>query len=56
MLEANQNLTWRDVQQILIESARKNDANDFGWNTNGAGYEFNHKYGFGVVDAGHAVD
>ena len=56
MLEANSNLTWRDVQQILVESARKNDPNDSGWNTNGAGLEFNHKYGFGVVDAGHAVD
>ena len=56
MIEANSNLTWRDVQQILVESARKNDPNDDGWNTNGAGLEFNHKYGFGVVDAGHAVD
>lgn len=55
MLEANSNLTWRDVQQILVESARKNDASDSGWNTNGAGLDFNHKYGFGVVDAGHAV-
>ena len=55
MMEANSNLTWRDVQQILVESARKNDASDSGWNTNGAGLEFNHKYGFGVVDAGHAV-
>mgnify|MGYP001166654003 FL=1 len=55
MLEANSNLTWRDVQQIIVESARKNDPNDSGWNTNGAGHEFNHKYGFGVIDAGHAV-
>ena len=55
MLEANNNLTWRDIQQILAESARKNDAGDSGWNTNGAGLDFNHKYGFGVVDAGHAV-
>ena len=56
MMEANSNLTWRDIQQILAESARKNDPSDSGWNTNGAGLEFNHKYGFGVVDAGHAVD
>ena len=49
-------MTWRDVQQILVESARKNDPNDAGWNTNGAGLEFNHKYGFGVIDAGYAVD
>ena len=56
MLEANSNLTWRDVQQILVESARTNDPNDTGWNTNGGGFDFNHKYGFGVVDAGHAVN
>ena len=56
MLEANNNLTWRDVQQILVESARKNNVSDPGWNTNGAGLDFNHRYGFGVVDAGHAVD
>ncbi|RJU88420.1 MAG: hypothetical protein DWC02_01615 [Candidatus Poseidoniales archaeon] len=56
MLEANSNLTWRDVQQILVESARTNDPNDSGWNTNGAGFDFNHKYGFGVIDAGLAVN
>ena len=56
MLEANSNLTWRDVQQILVESARTNDPTDSGWNTNGAGFDFNHKYGFGVIDAGHAVN
>ncbi|MDP6869297.1 MAG: S8 family serine peptidase [Candidatus Poseidoniaceae archaeon] len=55
MLETNSNLTWRDVQHIIVESSRKNDPNDSGWNTNGAGHEFNHKYGFGVIDAGHAV-
>lgn len=56
MLEANPNLTWRDVQHILVHSSRMNDASDSGWNSNGAGLQFNHKYGFGVIDAGHAVD
>jgi subtilisin family serine protease len=55
MLDANPNLGWRDVHAILAETARKNDPNDNGWFTNAAGYEFNHKYGFGVVDAGAAV-
>jgi subtilisin-like proprotein convertase family protein len=55
MLDANPNLGWRDVQTILAETARKNDPNDNGWFTNAAGYEFNDKYGFGVVDAGAAV-
>ncbi len=56
MLEANPTLTWRDVQHILVQSSRMNDASDSGWNANGDGLQFNHKYGFGVIDAGHAVD
>jgi subtilisin family serine protease len=35
MLEANPNLSWRDVQEILVRSARQND--QFGVPTNGAG-------------------
>jgi subtilisin family serine protease len=55
MLEANPNLTWRDVRHILVETARKNDPTDAGWETNTAGYEMNYKYGFGAVDAEAAV-
>jgi len=55
MLQANPDLTWRDVQHVLIESARKNDPNHPNWKTNGAGYEVNYHYGFGAVDAGAAV-
>jgi subtilisin family serine protease len=56
ILEANPNLSWRDVQQILIESAQKNDPNDEDWATNGAGYSVNHKHGFGRIDAQAAVN
>ncbi|MEC4805575.1 MAG: S8 family serine peptidase [Jaaginema sp. PMC 1080.18] len=56
MLEANPNLTWRDVQHILVQSARKNDPSDPEWTTNGAGHDINYKYGFGVVDAEKAVN
>ena len=55
ILEANPDLTWRDVQHILANSARKNDASDSDWQVNSAGHDINHKYGFGVVDAGLAV-
>jgi len=55
MLEANPNLTWRDVQHLLVHSSRQNDASDSGWAINGAGHDINHKYGFGVIDAGAAV-
>ncbi len=56
-------LTWRDVKLILAASARKNHASDGGWNTGALKYgstseryDFNHKYGFGVLDAKAAVD
>ena len=64
MRSANPDLTWRDVKLILAASARKNDAGNPGW-ADGARkyrgsyedrYHFNHEYGFGVVDAGAAVD
>ena len=61
--EANNALTWRDVKLILAASARKNDPDNTGW-VEGAfkygsttdRYNFNHEYGFGMVDAKAAVD
>lgn len=55
MLDANPNLTWRDVQHILVETSAQNDPTDSGWAVNGAGHEVSHKYGFGAVDADAAV-
>ena len=58
----NANLTWRDVKLILAGSARKNDSSDGGWRTGArkygaaGNYNFNHDYGFGVVNAKAAVD
>ena len=61
--EANNALTWRDVKLILAASARKVDPENTGW-VEGAfkygsstdRYNFNHEYGFGMVDAKAAVD
>ena len=55
MLEANPELTWRDVQHILARSARKNNPGQPEWRANGAGIEHNMNYGFGAVDAEKAV-
>jgi len=55
MLEANDQLTWRDVQDILIRTAVQNDPLSGGWITNGANLNFNHDYGAGLVDAAAAV-
>jgi subtilisin family serine protease len=70
MLEANPNLTWRDVKHILATTAEKIDASiatttivigggnydaEPAWLTNTAGYNFHNYYGFGRVDATRAV-
>lgn len=55
MLEANPNLGWRDVQAILIRSAKKIKPSDPGWVDNGAGLHFNHDFGAGLVNAEAAV-
>ena len=54
MLQANPNLTWRDVPLILARTARQVDTGNAGWTSYG-GYHFNHEYGFGVADAAAAV-
>lgn len=51
MLQANPNLTYRDVQEILVRTAVKNDKFDGDWVQNGAGFHFNVRYGAGLVNA-----
>lgn len=55
MLEANPNLGWRDVQEVLIRSAKKIKPADADWITNAAGLHFNHNFGAGLIDATAAV-
>lgn len=55
MLQANPGLGWRDVQEILIRSARKNRPEDPGWFTNAAGFHFHDDFGAGLIDASAAV-
>ena len=53
MLEANPDLTWRDVRYILATTATKNGS---GYHPNSAGHTFSSDYGFGRVDAAAAVE
>lgn len=55
VLQRNPNLTVRDVEHVLIRSARKNDASNSQWVLNGAGRWVNYNYGFGAIDASAAV-
>lgn len=71
MLQANTNLTYRDVKYLLATTARPVDASkaavrapfagnsafplEAAWTTNAAGRNFHNWYGFGLVDANAAV-
>ncbi|WP_375411313.1 S8 family serine peptidase [uncultured Bradyrhizobium sp.] len=61
MLQANPDLGYRDVQEILALSSQKIDPGSPGWVTNGAsnwnggGNLVSHDFGFGLVDAHAAV-
>lgn len=51
VLQANNDLTWRDLQHIITKTSKVNDLQDVNWKTNGAGFKINHKYGFGLLYA-----
>lgn len=61
LLEANPDLGWRDVQEIIAYSSQHNDAASAGWqyngaqNWNGGGLHYSHDYGFGAADAWAAI-
>lgn len=58
-LEANPDLTWRDIQHLTVLTSKRNSLYDgknrFHWNVNGVGLEYNHLFGYGVLDAGAMV-
>jgi subtilisin-like proprotein convertase family protein len=58
MLEANANLGWRDVQEILMRSAKKVNPTDTDWKAPvaPANINHNHKFGAGLIDATATVD
>ncbi|XP_033735335.1 neuroendocrine convertase 2-like [Pecten maximus] len=59
-LEANRNLTWRDMQHLTVLTSKRNKLFDpyqkHHWKYNGAGLLFNHLFGYGVLDAAAMVD
>ncbi|KAM4528249.1 proprotein convertase subtilisin/kexin type 5 [Odontesthes bonariensis] len=50
-LEANPDLTWRDVQHIIVRSSKAHRLTAPDWHVNGAGYKVSHLFGFGLLDA-----
>ncbi|CAF0750672.1 unnamed protein product [Rotaria sordida] len=54
-LEANRNLTWRDIQHLIVETAKPKYLNALDWKTNGVGKRVSHAFGFGMMDAAQLV-
>lgn len=55
ILQANPDLTSRDVQRVIAASATKIHDTDSSWSTNAAGVSHSNKYGFGLVNAEKAI-
>ncbi|KAJ3446891.1 s8 family serine peptidase [Anaeramoeba flamelloides] len=56
ILEANPKLNYWQVQQILIETATRDDLPTENWIQNSEGYHYHRHFGFGLVDASAAVE
>ncbi|BGP37946.1 pheromone processing endoprotease [Rhodotorula kratochvilovae] len=51
VLEARPDLTWRDMQHLCVRTAQQINPNDPDWQMTASGRPYNHKYGFGKLDA-----
>jgi len=56
VLEANPELTWRDVQHLVVYTSDFEPlADNIGWKKNSAGLMYNTRFGFGLLDASALV-
>lgn len=55
VLEANSNLTWRDLQHIVVRTAKPGNLKDQNWTRNGIGRKVSHSFGYGLMDAAAMV-
>ncbi|XP_043993790.1 furin (paired basic amino acid cleaving enzyme) a isoform X2 [Gambusia affinis] len=54
-LEANKNLTWRDMQHLVVRTSRPAHLLASDWRTNGVARKVSHSYGYGLLDASAIV-
>ncbi|CAH2049243.1 unnamed protein product, partial [Iphiclides podalirius] len=55
-LQANRDLTWRDMQHIVVRTARPERLSlEGGWRVNGVGRNVSHSFGYGLLDAAGMV-
>ncbi|KAK1887638.1 Furin-1 [Dissostichus eleginoides] len=48
-------LTWRDMQHLVVRTSRPGHLSAGDWKTNGGGRRVSHSYGYGLLDAGAMV-
>lgn len=56
VLSIRPDLTWRDMQHLCVQSAIPISLDDDDWSTLPSGRQFNHKYGYGILDAYRIVE
>ncbi|XP_039758602.1 furin-like protease 1 [Pararge aegeria] len=55
-LQANRDLTWRDMQHIVVRTSRPERLSlDGEWRVNGVGRNVSHSFGYGLLDAAGMV-
>lgn len=54
-IDINPELTWRDLQHLMLRAATPHNPMPSQWSTNGVGAKFSHYFGFGSLDAGKMV-
>ncbi|KAI7882315.1 serine endoprotease Kex1 [Mucor mucedo] len=56
VLSVRPDLTWRDLQHLCVQSAIPISLDDDDWSVLPSGRQFNHKYGYGILDAYRIVE
>ena len=51
ILSSSPELTWRDVQYLIVYTSNSSTLSGGDWVTNGAGLKVSHQFGFGALDA-----
>jgi len=55
VLEANNDLTWRDVQHITVRNCHVANLRATDWKVNAMGRNYSHSFGYGIMDASKMV-
>ena len=50
------NLTWRDLQHLVVSTSDSENLDENGWFVNAAGFPYSHQFGFGLLHARNLVE